>query len=195
MPIPKLKDRYTVHDYMTWADEERWEIIDGVIYDMSPGPSISHQRVSIRLSSFLEKSLEGRKCTTFYAPTDVVLSETDVVQPDVFVVCDPNKITDKNIQGAPDLIIEILSPSSSTKDQREKFHLYEKYGVYEYLTIEPDAKNVRRFFLNEDGRFGQGEIFDAQQTLTLKSLENLEIPLWDVFEVERISEEASKESE
>ena len=95
------------------------------------------------------------------------------------------KITDKNIQGAPDLVIEILSPSTSTKDQREKYLLFEKYGVREYLVVDPTAQHVQRFLRRESGFFDRGEIFDAQQTLPLKSLEGLEIPLWEIFEVER----------
>ena len=195
MPIPKLKDRNTVHDYMTWPDEERWEIIDGFVYDMSPAPSLYHQTVSVNLTSILRTALRGKTCRVFSAPTDVVLSDYDVVQPDVLVVCDPKKMTERNIQGAPDLIIEILSPSTSTKDQREKFYLYEKFGVHEYLIIEPDAKHVRRFALGDDELFDRGEIFDAQQILALKSLEDIEIPLWDIFEVEKISEKASDTSE
>ena len=197
MPVPKMKakGKYTVHDYMTWPDEERWEIIDGVVYDMSPSPGSAHQSVSRNLTLFLGAALKGNTCSLWYAPMDVVLSETDVVQPDVFIVCEPNKITDKYINGAPDLIIEILSPSTSTKDQREKFHLYERYAVREYLIVDPSAMYFQRFMLEDDGTFGRGEIFDPQQTLPLKSLEDIEIPLWEIFEVEKIQEEASKESE
>ncbi|MBN2326514.1 MAG: Uma2 family endonuclease, partial [Candidatus Omnitrophica bacterium] len=100
MPLPKSREKYTVHDYMTWPDEERWEIIDGVAYDMSPAPNILHQTISVNLILIIGNALHGKTCRGFTARTDVVLSEHDVVQPDVFVVCDPNKITEKNIQGA-----------------------------------------------------------------------------------------------
>jgi len=185
MPLLKTKEKYTVQDYMTWPDEERWEIIDGIAYDMSPAPNTNHQTVALNFGSFFKFALRGKICKAFISPTDVVLSDFDVVQPDVLVVCDPKKITDKNIQGAPDLVIEILSPSTSTKDQREKYDLYEKYGVRDYLIVDPDAQHVQRFTRDEGGLFNRGEIFDAQQSVILPSLEGLEIPLWEIFEVER----------
>jgi Uma2 family endonuclease len=189
MPMPKTKDKFTVQDYMTWPDEERWEIIDGIPYDMSPAPNTYHQTVCLNFGSVLKIALRGKTCKAFIAPTDVVLSDYDVVQPDVFVVCDPKKDTGRNIQGAPDLVVEILSPSTSTKDRREKYYLYEKYGVREYVVIDPDGKHAQRFFRGENGLFDRGEIFDAQQNLPLQSLEKLEIPLWEIFEVERKASE------
>jgi len=185
MPLMKLKEKYTVQDYLSWPDEERWEIVDGIAYDMSPAPNTNHQTISRNLTLTIGTFLRGKPCKLYVAPTDVILSDIDVVQPDVFVVCDPNKITPKNIQGAPDLAIEILSPTTSTKDRREKFELYEKYGVREYLIVDPDAQHVQRFTRDESGLFNRGEIFDAQQIVTLQSLEGLEIPLWEIFEVER----------
>ncbi|MGC9326265.1 MAG: Uma2 family endonuclease [Candidatus Hinthialibacter sp.] len=185
MPLPQSREKYTVHDYMTWPDEERWEIIGGVAYDMSPAPNILHQTISMNLSVMIGAALHGKTCRVFAAPTDVILSEHDVVQPDVFVVCDPDKITEKNIQGAPDLVIEILSPHTSTKDQREKRRLYEKSGVLEYAIVDPGAKHIQRFLLDDNQQFDRGEIFDARQTVSLKSLQNLEVPLWEVFGIER----------
>ncbi len=186
MPLLKEKEKYTYQDYITWPDEERWEIIDGFAYDMSPAPAINHQTIVGNFHTFLNVSLRGKICRVFMAPTDVILSEFDVVQPDVFVVCDPKKIAEKNIQGAPDLVIEIISPSTATKDRREKFNLYEKNGVREYLIVEPEAKHVERFSLNEAGHFDRREIFDDQQVLPLKSLDRLEMPLWELFGVEKM---------
>lgn len=184
-PKLKTKEKLTIQDYISWPEVERWEIIDGAAYDMSPAPGTDHQKVSFALSGFFSHALKGKTCRGYAAPTDVFLSEFDVVQPDVFVVCDPKKDTGKNIQGAPDLIVEILSPSTATKDRREKFYLYEKYGVREYVIIDPDGKFAQRFWLGEDHLFDRGEIFDAQQVLPLQSLEGLEVPLWEIFEVER----------
>ncbi|MGC9326264.1 MAG: Uma2 family endonuclease [Candidatus Hinthialibacter sp.] len=181
MPLPQSREKYTVHDYMTWPDEERWEIIGGVAYDMSPAPNILHQTISMNLSVMIGAALHGKTCRVFAAPTDVILSEHDVVQPDVFVVCDPDKITEKNIQGAPDLVIEILSPSTSKKDRWDKKDLYEQSGVREYILVDPQARYAERYCLGEDGRYDRGAVFDENQTIALTSLENLEMPLQELF--------------
>ncbi len=181
MPIPKEKERYTYKDYCGWPDEERWEIIDGVAYDMTPAPIIRHQDIAGNLFSILKIMLKERPCMVFIAPTDIILSDHDVVQPDVFVVCDKNKITEKNIQGAPDLVAEVLSPSTSKKDRWIKKELYEKYGVLEYLIIDPVGEYIERYSLGNNGKFDQGEAFDAEGVMQLKSLSGLEISVQDVF--------------
>ncbi|MBN1842790.1 MAG: Uma2 family endonuclease [Deltaproteobacteria bacterium] len=111
MPLAKKTGKkFTYADYLTWPDDERWELIDGQAYCMTPAPSVTHQRIAnnpnILLSTHPEKKAE---CFVGIAPTDVVLSESDVVQPDIFVVCDKDKITEANIRGAPDLVIERTS--------------------------------------------------------------------------------------
>jgi len=181
MPLPKLKEKFSYHDYCTWPDEERWELIDGRPYNMSPAPGASHQTIALNFGTLLNIALRGKSCTPFIAPMDVVLSEWDVVQPDVFVVCDKNKITEKNIQGAPDLVIEILSPTTAKKDRWEKKNLYEKFGVREYLLADPDGKFVERFCLGDDGRFDRGEAISADGTITLKSLPAILIHLDEIF--------------
>jgi Uma2 family endonuclease len=98
-----------------------------------------------------------------------------VVQPDVFVVCDEKKMTDANIQGAPDLIIEVISPDTALKDKREKKTLYEKHGVKEYIIIDPTDQYVEYFFL-EGAIYGKGDIFGPQEVLKLKALACIEIP-------------------
>ena len=103
-------------DYLTWPDDERWEIVDGVAYNMTPAPSVRHQTVAGKLN----RKLANKPCKPFIAPVDVIFSEYDIIQPDVFVVCDKSKITEDNIQGAPDLVIEVLSPTTATKDLRGK---------------------------------------------------------------------------
>jgi len=185
MPLPQYKDRYTYRDYCAWPEEERWEIIDGVAYDMSPAPDLNHQAVSFRLSGFFLNALRGKPCVGFAAPTDVVLSDRDVVQPDLLVVCDKTKLKDKHVQGAPDLIVEILSPATAKIDRREKHHLYEKFGVKEYVLIDPNAQFAEQYVLGTNSRYGRGEIFDVQQVLPLKSLDGLPIPLWEMFGVEK----------
>jgi len=189
----KTKKGFTYTDYLTWPDDERWELIDGEAYNMSPAPTVKHQKITgnlyILLSSHPEKRAE---CFVGIAPADVVLSEYDVVQPDVFVVCDEKKITEANIQGAPDLIVEVLSPATALKDKREKKALYEKYGVKEYIIVDPAAQYVERFLLEEGGLYVKSEIFGPKEVLPLVSLKEIEIPLWEVFEVEEPKDEQTK---
>ena len=187
MAIPKANETYTYQDYCTWPDEERWEIIDGVAYNMSPAPTFKHQTIVGNFYLLLANALKGKKCLPIISPIDVVLSDYDVVQPDIIVVCDPMIITDKNIQGAPDLVLEVLSPSTSKKDRWIKKGLFEKHGVREYIIIEPESQYAERFVL-EDNKFHSGDVFDVVQSIPLKSLENVEIPMWEVFEVGKPSE-------
>ncbi len=184
MPLVNSNVRYTYQDLLNWDDEERWELIDGYAYNMFPAPEIKHQDVARNLFRVLDRALEGKECTPYFPATDVVLSENDVVQPDIFVVCDKGKITVKNVKGAPDLIIEILSPSSVRKDRFEKRNLYELYGVKEYLIVDPEEQFVEAYRLNETGQFGKSEMYSEQEKLPLTSLPGLTIPLWQVFEVE-----------
>ncbi|WP_295581983.1 Uma2 family endonuclease [uncultured Lamprocystis sp.] len=175
-------DRFTWTDYRSWPDDERWELIDGLAYAMSAAPSIKHQDVVGRLFSRMEQQLRGRPCRPLVAPTDVKLSESDVVQPDILVVCNPCKITPSHIEGAPDLIVEVLSPGTSAKDLRDKKALYERAGVREYLVVDPLEQYAIRFLLGADG-YDKGAVFAADETLSLTLLEGVEIPLWEVFEV------------
>jgi Uma2 family endonuclease len=177
--------KYTYADYLKWPDEERWELIGGEAWNMTPAPGTRHQSLVVQFSAMLVTALTGSPCRVFAAPTDVLLSEHDVVQPDVLVVCDQTKITPANIQGAPDLVIEVMSASTARKDRREKKALYEKAGVTEYILADPEGKYVERFILEGEGVFGKGEILSPQETLTLHALQGVAIPLWDVFEVKR----------
>ena len=183
--VKKAAQKYTWDDYRTWPDNERWEIIDGVAYNMTPAPSVKHQNVAGNFFCQLKQKLANKTCRPFIAPVDVILSEYDIVQPDVFVVCDKNKITEANIKGAPDLVVEILSPATALKDLREKKNLYEKFGVKEYTVIDPLEEYVERFCLGGDGIYNKGEVFGPQEVLPLKSLEGIEVNLWEVFEVKK----------
>ena len=123
--------RYTWADYRTWPEDEHWEQIDGAAYGKAAASSIRHQAVVGGLFSRLEQQLRGRACRPYVAPTAIRLSDTDVVEPDILVVCDPAKVTPSHIEGAPDLIVEVLSPGTSAKDLRPKKALYERAGVSE----------------------------------------------------------------
>ena len=195
----RKKDSYTYADYLQFPDDIRSEIIDGVIYDMAPAPKPMHQKISVTLSSKIFQFLEGKKCEIYPAPFDVRLSGKDndyeiknVVQPDISVICDTSKIDDKGCTGAPDWIIEILSPATASKDMKEKFKLYEKYGVKEYWIIEPEDKIVMIFIL-KDGKYQRGIHYDAYDYVSPSMFSDLSIDLAEVFGVER--KECNEEEE
>jgi Uma2 family endonuclease len=151
---------------------------------MTFAPTTAHQRLVLSLATVIKSVLRGHPCTAYIAPTHVILSETNVVQPDVFVVCDPAKVTPAGIRGAPDLVVEILSPSTGLKDRRAKRALYERFGVREYLLVDPDAKIVERYAIGAEGAYGRADVFAPTETLPLVSLAPLSLPLAEVFEVE-----------
>jgi len=113
----------------------------------------------------------------------VVLSDHDVVQPDALVVCDPTKITPKNIQGAPDFVVEILSPATARKNLREKKALYERIGVAEYLVLDPLELYALLFRLGPTGHFGAGEIYGPNESLALQVLGEDVVDLREIFEI------------
>jgi Uma2 family endonuclease len=161
LPKTKRDNKFTYKEYCSWPDDERWELIDGLAYDMSPAPSSRHQKISFKLSTQIGVFLQNISCDAFSAPFDVMLpmfpikseDEIDtVVQPDTSVICDPSKIIEKGCLGAPDLIVEILSPSTSKKDLNEKFQLYEKHGVKEYWVVDPGNKYISVFHLLTEGK-------------------------------------------
>jgi Uma2 family endonuclease len=149
---------YTYQDYLTWPGDERWEIIAGTAYDMSPEPRIKHQNITSNFHIKLKMHPEN-SCYTGIAPTDVVFDEYNVVQPDVFLVCSRSKITEDNIQGSPDLIVEVISEGTEVKDRREKKNIYEKFGVKEYILVFPEREYVERYCLKK-GKYGSPEIFN-----------------------------------
>lgn len=138
-------ERFTYRQYRTWPDSERWELLEGHAWAMSPAPTTRHQRLLLKLAGRLQAFLEGKPCEVFIAPFDVLLpagreedDEVDsLVQPDLSVFCDPDKLRESGARGAPDLVIEILSPSTARKDQGEKFDLYARRGVREYWVVDP----------------------------------------------------------
>ena len=149
---------YTYADYLMWKIKDRVEILKGKIFKMSPAPAISHQSISFNLSGLLFMYFYNKPCKVFASPFDVVFKnkngkEDTVVQPDLCIVCDPEKLADgKRCLGAPDLIIEILSPGNSKKEIRNKYELYQEAGVREYWVIRPDNKEITQFVL-ENGQY------------------------------------------
>lgn len=140
---------YTYNDYITWNDSENWEIIDGKAYAMAPSPTSKHQRISVKIASEYEHFLKSKPCRVF-TELDVILSKRDIVKPDIFVVCDKDKITDKNVQGAPDLVVEILSPSTAKTDKTTKMELYKKSGVKEYWIVDTYYNEIFVYYFAEN---------------------------------------------
>ncbi len=152
---------------------------------MTPAPTTIHQTIAGSCFGQLSSQLKGKKCFVFIAPTDVVFSDENVVQPDLFVVCEKKKILAAHIEGAPTLIIEILSPSTTVKDKREKKELYEYYGVKEYLLIDPEEAYVERYHL-KGKNFEGPQIFANNETVILKSLKKVKLNLKEIFESRKI---------
>jgi Uma2 family endonuclease len=183
----KLEKRYTYKDYMTWNDNQYWELINGVAYQMAP-PVTKHQDISRELLLAFGKYLEGKTCRVFHQPFGVRLpleNEPDeyiinAILPDIVVVCDKKKLDDAGCRGAPDLIIEILSPSTSKRDIKEKYKLYEIAGVKEYWIVEPHSNFIQVYKL-EDNKYGKAEIYINEDKIKVGIFPELEIDLKLVF--------------
>ena len=182
--------KYTYADYLTWPEDERWELIDGVPYNMAPAPTPRHQIMLAALIAQIWNFLKGKPCQVFPAPFDVRFTERDaraedvvtVVQPDISVVCDPKKIDERGCKGAPDFIIEIVSPKSVQRDLIEKAALYEKNGVREYWVIHPIDKILWVFLLDEKtNRFGALQTYALEGKRAVAALPGLEIDLDEVI--------------
>ena len=185
----KRADVYTYGDYLQWDDGERWELIDGVPYDMTPAPNRRHQQIATELTRQFATFLLDKPCQVYAAPFDVRLPEGDeeeseistVLQPDISVICDSHKLDDAGCIGAPDLIVEILSPSTARKDYKEKFLCYERTGVKEYWLADPSANTVTVFKLGADKRYGRPDVYGGEETVVVGIFPDLEIELALVF--------------
>lgn len=151
-PLRK-KVRFNYHDYQQLPGDKRYQIIDGDLL-MTPAPLTIHQDIVRNLTVLLSAYLSQKKLgKLLISPVDVILSDEDIVQPDLVFISEKrlNIVTAQNIQGPPDLVIEILSPSSKKMDREIKLKLYEKHGVYEYWIVDPDAQSIEVFNLTDDG--------------------------------------------
>ena len=187
-----LEERYTYGDYKSWDDDLRWELIDGEAYclssrsgGMSPGPGAAHQILQAKLFNYFD----GKECQVLVHPFDVMLPEGDepedeidsVVQPDIMVVCDKSKIQHNGIKGAPDVVFEILSPSTAQRDLDEKFHLYERAGVKEYVIADPHNRVIHAYRIDAEGRFSFRKVYVADDVLEFGMFPELKIPLSAVW--------------
>ena len=181
-------DGFTYADYCSWPDDERWELIDGESYSMSPAPARVHQEVVVELARQIGNHLQNDPCRLYVAPFDIRLPNRDeaddrvetVVQPDISVICDPSKLDDKGCRGAPDWIIEVISPATAAKDQIQKRDLYERHRVSEYWLVHPTDRLLFVYRLGVDG-YGKPEISSTADPSPVTTISGLEIDWTPVF--------------
>ena len=187
-----LNKRYTYADYLTWMDDARRELFDGFIKMMTPAPSRKHQRVSIKLARFFDVFLDNKSCEVYQAPSDVrfpkgnkVITDKQiytVLQPDIYVICDLTKMDDRGCLGAPDLVIEIVSPKNSKRDVKDKFEIYQDNGVREYWIVNPNDENVTVFTLDDKSKFQFVGIYAEDDKIPVNIFNgDLKIDLTEVF--------------
>ncbi len=181
-----LTKQYTYADYLTWWFEDRVELIKGFVKKMS-APLEKHQKVSVSMSSEIYMFLKKQPCQVRVAPYDVRLQRsvndaeiTTVVQPDISVICNPDIIDEKGCNGPPDMIIEILSPSNSKRDIKEKYELYEEAGVKEYWIVLPEAKIIQVFLL-ENNTYKMDNMYAEDGLVYVKTIPGLVLNLEDIF--------------
>ena len=183
----RKEKHYTYADYLQWPDEARYELIDGEAFLMSPAPLVEHQEVAGEVFRQLANQLDGQPCRPYIAPVDVRLPRADeadaaidtVVQPDVLVVCDPSKIDRRGVRGAPDWVLEVLSPSTAAHDQIAKRRTYERAGVREYWLVHPGDRTLTVYVL-ENGQYGRPEIYELKDATPIGVLPGVSIA-WDAL--------------
>ena len=189
-----LNKRYTYAEYLTWMDDARRELFDGFIKLMTPAPSSRHQELSTNLVSICWNFLRNKPCKIYHAPSDVrfpnnAKSQDDrqvytVLQPDLYIVCDLSKIDARGCLGAPDLVIEIISPKNSKRDLKDKFEIYQEYGVREYWIVSPNDETVNVFVLDQSGKFQFVGIYAEDDKIPVNIFNgDLKVDLTEVFTV------------
>ena len=189
MTYPLDQMLYTYADYLEWPEDERWEILDGFAF-MQAAPSPHHQEALVGLCTQFYNFLTGKPCKVYPAPFAVRLPEAgekkngqirNVVEPDISIICDKSKIDGKGCKGAPDLIVEIMSPSSLIMDMKTKFNKYESAGVKEYWMAQPEAKLVSVFVLQETKKYGRPEHYSNADKIPVSIFPDLLIDLGRVW--------------
>ena len=186
----QLKDQqhHTYADYLSWPGDVRYELIDGEAYLMAPpAPTISHQTVAGEIYFQLRLALDGKPCVPLIAPVDVRLPKADeadeaidtVVQPDVLVVCDPAKISERGVRGAPDWVVEVLSPDTASHDQINKRRTYEGAGIAEYWLVHPTDRVLTVYRL-ENGAYGKPDMQELAGETAISVLPGVTIT-WDAL--------------
>ena len=187
---PSPSYEYTYADYIGWKFLERLELIRGRIFRLS-APSANHMSVSVNLTVRLYNFLKQNPCYVFAAPFDVRLPKkgktadneiTTVVQPDLGVICDKSKIDYRGCCGAPDLVVEVISPSNSEHDVRTKHKLYEEAGSPEYWIVDPDQEQLIVYLLNKEGKYKKGKLYAGDDIITSTTITGFSVKANDIFE-------------
>ncbi|WP_051585746.1 Uma2 family endonuclease [Caldanaerobius polysaccharolyticus] len=188
--MPEKQKRYTYGDYLKWDEKNRYEIIDGFPHFLA-SPSVLHQITVGNIYFKFKEYLNDKMCKVFTAPLDVLFPQREdikeedvdvVVQPDVFIVCDENKIENgKNCKGPPDMIVEVLSPATASRDFITKRNLYERAGVKEYWIASPEEKNIVVFRIDENMKYNLYGIYDEDSVVDVGILPDLSIAVREIF--------------
>jgi Uma2 family endonuclease len=175
---------YTYADYINYPEDERVELIDGCIYAMTPAPSRIHQKIVMEVSAEIRNYIKSNKgpCEVYPAPFDIILKNDDdaitnsknIVQPDISVICDKNKLNDKGCIGAPDMIVEVISPFNPSNDYVRKLNLYEQFKVKEYWIVNPMKKNILVYVLTNNG-YDMPNVYTFNDKIKVTIYDNLEI--------------------
>lgn len=189
MALPAEKERYTFADFLSWDEAERIELMDGGAVLMA-APTSLHQQISMEVSRQLANFLEGKTCRVYPAPFAVRLFERDsdapddvdtVVEPDISVICDRGKIDRYGCKGAPDMVIEILSPSTQRQDRLVKLNLYQRAGVREYWIVSPDDQTVQVMLQDSSGVLQLQEVYTREDVAKVQVLDGCFLELGKVF--------------
>lgn len=178
---------HTYADYLAWPEDVRYELIDGTAYLMAPAPTLEHQEVAGEIYLQLRQALAGKTCRVFIAPLDVRFPKTEaaderidtVLQPDVLVVCDLSRLDHRGVCGAPDLVVEVLSPSTASHDHVWKRRVYERSGVREYWLVHPIDRMITVYRL-QDGEYGKPEVMELSGETVVGILPGVAVR-WDAL--------------
>lgn len=176
---------YTYKDYLSYDEGERIEIIEGELINMSPAPSRIHQKIILKLSTLIENYIQSNngQCEVYPAPFDVILKNDydeilntkNIVQPDISIICDKNKLTDKGCTGSPDMIVEVVSEYNPRNDYIKKLNLYEQFKVKEYWIVNPMRNNILVYTLTDVG-------YDAPTSYTFK--DKVKVNIYNNLEID-----------
>lgn len=194
---PESPYGFTYADYLTWNFKERIELIRGKIFKMSPAPTVKHQNILTNLFLVIGNFLKNKSCKVLVAPVDVRLKGkpfrkkklrddeiTTVVQPDIIVVCDEEKLKDaRSVDGAPDLVVEILSPGNTRVETKYKLDLYEENGVLEYWVVYPEFNHIYVYLLNKEEKYDHPVVYEANENVISSVLQGLSIPVNEIFKL------------
>ncbi|MDP3467902.1 MAG: Uma2 family endonuclease [Daejeonella sp.] len=180
---------YSYAHYLNWLFDDRIELIKGKVFKVY-GPARIHQQVSIHISSIIYNFLLGKPCKIYTAPFDVRFykaSKADkdiytVLQPDICVICDGTKLDDKGCIGAPDIVVEILSPGNNKMELLYKYGIYEEFGVKEYWVVSPGDKTLLKYTLDVKGKYQPSKLFTLSEKVYSEVLPGFELDLDAVFE-------------